>query len=161
VIRTKSQEEERAVSNLAAWRVETFAPMVRTPQRLKGGNSTLTSKPLFPQYIFARFKADELLHKVRFTRGVNSVVSFGGYPVPVHNEIIAAIRSRQGVDGFIHLDEKFKPGDKVVIKDGTLKSLSGIFERRIKGSNRVAILLTAINYEGHAVINSEMVQKLD
>jgi transcriptional antiterminator RfaH len=159
-IRTKSKEEERAVSNLEAWRVETFAPMVRTQQRSKHGDSTLTSKPLFPQYIFARFKADELLHKIRFTRGVNSVVSFGGYPVPVRNEIIDAIKSRQGVDGFIRIGEELKPGDRVLINDGTLKSLTGIFERRIKSSNRVAILLTAINYEGRAVINSEMVEKL-
>lgn len=88
------------------------------------------------------------------------MVSFGGYPVLVHNEIIAAIRSRQEADGCIRLGEELKPGDRVLIKDGALKSLTGIFERRIKSSNRVAILLTAINYEGRAVINSEMVEKL-
>ena len=44
---------------------------------------TYVTKPLFPRYIFAQFKVDDLYHKVRFNRGVYSVVSFGEGPTPI------------------------------------------------------------------------------
>src|SRR5215216_116169 len=101
-IHTKAKQEDRAVSNLIAWHIETFFPRLKESRCNEfTGQPTPLVKPLFPGYVFANFDASTMLHKVWFTRGVHSVVSFGGSPVPVSDEIISLIRSRIGQDGFV------------------------------------------------------------
>ena len=159
-IHTHPKEEDRAANNLIAWNVETFNPKIRD-RRLNPftGAATYEKKPLFPRYIFARFDAGVLLSKICFTRGVRSVVGFGNGPVPVEDEIINFIKQRTGEDGLIQLGEELKRGDLVTVKNGLLGELSGIFEREIKGTDRVKILLSAINYQASIVIPKDLVQK--
>jgi transcriptional antiterminator RfaH len=156
VLHTHVHQENRAESNLRARSVETFNPRIKQ-RRLNEftGAATYISKSLFPRYIFARFPAGALLHKVWFTRGVHSVVSFGESPTPVEDEIINHIQARVGADGFVALNEAFKPGDKVLIKEGPLANLSGVFEHELKDSERVMILLTTINYQGRVMVERE------
>ena len=159
-IHTHPKEEDRAANNLNAWNVETFNPKIRE-RRLNPftGAPIYEKKPLFPRYIFARFDAGILLSKIVFTRGVRQVVGFGNGPIPVEDEIINFIRERTGEDGLINLEEEFKRGDLVTVQDGLLGELSGIFEREIKGTDRVRILLNAINYQASIVIPKEHVRK--
>jgi transcriptional antiterminator RfaH len=159
-IHTHPKEEDRATNNLNAWNVETFNPKVRE-RRLNPftGAPIYEKRPLFPRYIFARFDAGTLLSKIIFTRGVRRVVSFGNGPIPVEDEIINFIKERMGEDGLIDLGEEFKTGDLVTVQDGLLGELSGIFEREIKGTDRVRILLNAINYQASIVIPKEHVRK--
>jgi transcriptional antiterminator RfaH len=161
VIHTKPKQEERADSNLKAWRVETFAPKLRELRfDTAAGRRTYVTKPLFARYIFARFKADELLHKVCYTRGVKSVVCLGAGPTPVDDEIIEFIQLRRDEDGFIKAgDDPLRPGDRVVISDGYLKDLAGVFESNLKDHDRVTILLTAISYQGRVIIEKDFVRK--
>lgn len=83
-IRTHPKQESRADENLKAWRVETFFPRTRdcSFNELIGEPSYFI-KPLFPGYLFARFALSRLLQKVRFTRGVHSVVCIGSDPALV------------------------------------------------------------------------------
>ncbi len=159
-IHTHPKEEDRATSNLRAWNVETFNPKIRE-RRFNPftGTPIYEKKPLFPRYIFARFDAGSLLSKVCFTRGVHRVVRFGDGPVPVEDEIIAFIKARTGEDGLIRLGEQFQPGDDVTVTDGPLRGLNGIFERELKGTDRVTILLRAISYQASIVIEKEHLKK--
>lgn len=160
-ISTKIRQEDRAESNLRAWGVETFTPRIKERWRNPfTGEPGFITKALFPRYLFARFSVYELLHKVNFTRGVVGVVSCNGLPTPVDDEIIALIMSRRGDDGFIRIGEELHPGDKVVIEDGPLKNLAGIFEQRLKGEGRVSVLLTAINYQGRVLIDEESLRRV-
>jgi transcriptional antiterminator RfaH len=161
VVYTKSRDELRALRNLNAWSVETFFPMIKEYQGKRYGNKLAhIGKPLFPRYIFARFNAHEMLHKVKFTRGVQNLVQFGGGPVSVDQEILNLILSRMSEDGFIKMADELKPGDKVTISDGPFKNFPGIFERRVNESNRVRILLMAVNYQSHITIEQELVRKV-
>jgi transcriptional antiterminator RfaH len=160
-IHTKPKQEARADSNLRAWAVETFNPRVGERRYTPSGQLKKELKPLFPQYIFARFDAKRMLHQVCYTRGIHDVVRFGGAePTPIDNEIIAIIRSRVGADGIIDLSEKFKAGDRVVIKNGPLKNFVGIFERDVKDSDRVMILLNTLKYQAHLSLERELVKKI-
>ncbi|HYP26885.1 MAG TPA: transcription termination/antitermination NusG family protein [Blastocatellia bacterium] len=160
VIHTNPRQEDRADSNLRAWGVETFSPRLMDRRfNPYTGKPTCLVKPLFQGYIFARFQAEDYLHKVRFTRGVQCVITSNGEPVPVEDEIIATIRSRMGADGLIRLGEALKPGDEVVIKDGPLKDFTAIFEREMKDADRVMILLKTVSYQAHYVISREFVKK--
>ncbi|PYS87928.1 MAG: hypothetical protein DMF64_21865 [Acidobacteria bacterium] len=159
-IHTNPKQEERACQNLQAWGVESLSLRLKEHRRNPfTGAAVYVSKPLFPRYIFARFHAGSLLHKISFTRGVHSVVSFNATPIPIDDEIIALFQSRQGSDGFVTIGEKLQRGDKVVIKDGPLKDLVGVFERDVKESDRVMLLLTTVNYQGHLTIARGLVRK--
>jgi len=162
VVYTKSGEEDRADSNLRVGHIETFAPKMRARRIDKlTGKPTTTVKPLFPRYIFARFKASEALGKVWFTRGVHSVVSFGEQPSPVDDEVIELIKSRQGEDNLVRIGEDFRAGDKVVINEGPLKDLMGVFEGSVKERDRVSVLLSTVNYQGRVVLERAAVKKVD
>ncbi len=169
-IHTKPKQEDRADSNLRAWNVKTFTPKIRE-KRLNTftGKPSYFIKPLFSRYIFAHFKASDLLYKVCFTRGVQNVVCFGGNPSSISDEIIELIQSRIDKDGFVCIEEEsspadsvvaeLSPGDRVVIEKGYLKNFVGIFEGKVKNRDRVAILLTTISYQGRVVLEREWVRK--
>lgn len=162
VLHTKRGEEDRAELNLRGWRVETFSPRIKESRRIKSRRGAVSSvRPLFPQYLFARFDINQLLHKIKLTRGVNSVISFGGNPVPVDDDIVSLLKAQSQEDGLIHLDGKFKAGDKLVVTDGPLKNLVGIFECELDDMGRIEILLTTINYQGRVVIDKTLIEKLD
>lgn len=161
VIHTLPKQEDRAERNLNAWNIETFNPLVKE-QRLNkySGRRFYVTKSLFPRYIFARFIADGLLNKICFTRGVHSILTYGKSPAFVEDEIIASIQARIGEDGFVMLEDELKAGDKVMIKDGLLKSFSGVFLRNIKNTERVEILLASISYNGRVLIDKGSVEKI-
>ena len=160
VVHTHPNQEERTNSNLRALGLETVTPKLRVNRYNQfTGHVSYIPKPLFPSYIFARFKYNELYHRSRFTRGVHSLVSFNNIPMPVDEEIVNMVRSRIGTDGFVKLGEDLKVGDRVVINDGRFQNLSGIFEREMADAERVQILLNAVNFQGHIVVNRALVSK--
>ena len=160
LVYTNLKQEERANENLKAWGVETLHAKLRT-QRFNEftGAPTYVTQPLFPRYIFAKFNAREQLSKVRFTRGIQNVVCFGENLATVDQEIVDIIRARIDENGFVKTNDELKPGDKVVISAGPLRNLMGIFERAVKGSDRITILLTAVGYQGHLMVDRDMVKR--
>lgn len=158
-VRTKPNEEDRAYSNLKAWQVETFMPKVKELHASDFGNGRYVTKPLFSRYLFARFDVESQLHKINYTRGVQSVVSFGGSPISIDDKVIDLIRERVDPDGFIRIDD-FKAGDPVRISSGPLQNIEGVFERKLKDKDRVKILLNTMSYGSHLVIDRSMVEKV-
>ena len=161
VIQTQRKQEQRAEDNLRAWMVETFYPKLKEARynRYTGQRADVI-KPLFPNYIFARFQARQLLHKVHFTRGVSKVVNFGSGPASIDDEVLTVIKENLHDDGYIKFKGDLKKGDKVLVNDGLLKNFSGIFEREMPASERVSILLSAANYQGHVVVDRRFVAKV-
>jgi transcription elongation factor/antiterminator RfaH len=157
-IHTNPKEETRAEQNLKAWNVATFFPKIKERQHKRNKGPMYVTRPLFPRYIFARFKSGELLHKVRFTRGVKSVVGFGEGPTPIRDEVIEVIAAQVGEDGCISFSRRFKPGEKVSIQDGALRNMHGVFERELKDEERVIILLETIRYPLRAYVEPRMLQ---
>jgi transcriptional antiterminator RfaH len=160
VVHTKHNQEDRAENNLRAWGVETFNPKLKARNARPRAGSTSVGKALFPQYIFARFDPTLLLHKITFTRGVHEVVRFGGQTVPIDNEMITIMRMRVGPDGFIKIGEEFKAGDTVLVKDGPFRNFIGIFERELKETERVRILLTTVSFQSHIVVERDSIKKI-
>jgi len=139
VLHTKPKQEERAAKNLNAWRVDTFVP--RIPSR----KSSSGTEALFPGYIFAFCNDEMLFRKLAFTRGVVHVVSFGGKPASVSDDLIEAIRARCG-SNVASAPAAFQRGDLVVIRSGAFRDLIGIFERETPDHERVRILLNTLTY---------------
>lgn len=161
VVQTHLRQEGRAESNLEVMEVENYNPQIQERRYNQfTGRPTDFKKPLFPQYIFAKFSLSGLLAKVMSTRGVRNVLSFGGPPVPVDDEVIAYIKSRQQGDGLVSLGKLLKKGDEVEIKSGPLQNLVGIFDKEISGSRRIIILLDAVSFQGNIVVERAQVAKV-
>jgi len=87
------------------------------------------------------------------------VVSFGDSPTPIDEEIIALIQANIKEDGFVRIDEEIRPGDRVIVKDGPLKHFAGMFEREMKDTDRIRILLETVSYQAHVEIERDMVKR--
>jgi transcriptional antiterminator RfaH len=158
-IHTHPKQENRAASNLQAWQVETFAPWRRGRQLIRSATPTYMHRALFPGYIFARFNAQELLHKIRYTRGVHSVVSVGMQPAIVDDELIMLIQARRNEGGYVLMSGELQRGDEVLIKEGIFKGFVGIFERQIKDSDRVTLLLKAVAHKSHVTVSIDHLEQ--
>lgn len=146
-VRTKPRQEAVAEAFLIQSGVETFYPRIGP------------SKSLFTGYIFVKFDADTQLRLVKYSRGVSSVVNFGDKPTSVDEVLIETIKTRVK-DGFVVLDPPvFTKGEKVEIKEGPLEGISGIFDSRVKNSDRVVILLNAIASQSRIVVSSTSLRK--
>lgn len=159
VVYTRSKQEFRVESNLKAWGVETFNPRVRERSH-RPEKKPRAVKQLFPRYLFARFPCEDL-HKITFTRGVQTVVSFGNKPAPIDDAVIFLIKTRIGEDGFVQLNDELNHGDRVMIVGGPFESLEGVFDRTLNGSERVSLLLSTVALQGRLIIERDYVVKLD
>lgn len=161
VIKTQPKQEVRADCNLRVWGINTFLPKTKEPYiNPFTGLSSHVIRPLFPRYLFAQFDAGNELRRVSFTRGVQGVVNFGNGPASVDDEIIQLIQSRVGEDGLVKLDNELNEGDRVMIANGPLRHMEGVFQYNIKGTDRVAILLTAISYQGRVIVERDLIKKI-
>jgi transcription elongation factor/antiterminator RfaH len=159
VIQTKPKKEEEAKSYLSTRGVEIFNPRIES-FALRNGRMSKELKPLFSSYIFGRFDLNQDYPLVRWARGVRKILSFGGYPTPVSEEVVRVIRERLDDEGIVRVTPHFKSNDVVRIKSGPLKDLLGIFERGTSDSERVRILLNLIGYQPAVELHYSMIEKV-
>lgn len=146
-VHTKPRQEAVAEAFLTQSGVEIFYPR------------TGPTKSLFPGYVFAKFDADTQLRLVKYSTGISSVVSFGNKPAPVDELLIEGIKLRIK-DGFVVLDPpSFTKGEKVEIKEGPLEGISGMFDSRVKDTDRVVILLNTIASQSRIVVSLKNLRK--
>jgi transcriptional antiterminator RfaH len=159
VIQTHSKQEGRAESNLRSWGVKTFLPKYKARRRSRFKSETsYTIRPLFPGYIFARLDAHNMFHKIRYTRGVRGFVSMGHNPVPVDDAIITMIISRADGDCVVELEDEIKSGDEVIVSGSAFSGFVAVFDRRMKDSERVVVLLKTA-YQFRVVLPEKNVVK--
>ena len=102
------------------------------------------TRPYFPGYVFARMDREQISsHTLLWLPGLARIVSFDGIPSPIPDNLIAAIRR--------HVDEinaaggkqlaELKPGDALVIQGGLFDGYEAILDARLKGVERVRVLL--------------------
>jgi transcriptional antiterminator RfaH len=143
-IYTKPKKEDSIAIQLRNIGLEVLNPKLKS-RKYKNSHFLDVIEPLFPSYVFAEFEKDKYSHLITYTRGVRYIVGKNN-PIPVFNEVITAIRDNMGENGLVVVKpEEFKHGDGVIIKEGPFKDFYGIFEREIRGTERVLILLSALN----------------
>jgi len=156
VVNTKPKNEQRAATNLINGGIEVLAPKLRL-RKYKNGRFINVIEQMFPGYIFVKFHPVEEFHLVKYTRGVKTIVHFGNKIVPIHDDIINFIRSKLE-NGIAEVEKKkFNKGDKVIIKEGPFKGLSGIFEKELEGKERVLILLDSVKFSLTMEIDNDLI----
>ncbi len=113
---------------------------------------------LFPCYVFVRFDCPRDFRFVKYCGGVRSIVGADFMPTIVPDEIIGNIEARLSC-GVISMEpERFKEGQDVLVKAGAFEGFKAVFERELRGSERVSILLKAMNLR--VVIDSALLEKV-
>ncbi len=119
-------------------------------------------KPFFPGYEFIYFDYPAQYQLVKYTRGVKRVIGSQEGPIPIPEEIIRGIKSRE-IDGLIELlkyGDEPETGDEIEVMEGPLKGLRGIFKKELDDKERVVILLNYVTYQGKLLIEKKKLKKV-
>ncbi len=118
-------------------------------------------KPFFPGYEFIYFDYPSQYQMVRYTRGVKRVVGTQSEPIPIPEQIILSIKSRE-INGLVELEkygEEPKVGDDIEVVEGPFKGIKGIFKQEVGEKERVLILLNYVSYQAHLWIEKRKLKK--
>lgn len=153
VINTKPKKEFQVERLFVEGGFMVYNPKYRYEEKIKS---------FFPGYEFIYFDFPAQYRMVRYTRGVKRVIGNQVGPIPIEREIIEQIRMRE-VDGLIELDkygEEPQIGDEIVVMEGPMKGLRGIFRRELSEKERVLILLNYVSYQGQLIIEKKKLKKI-
>lgn len=143
-LRSKARKEEIVWRQVRAQGFEIFFPRLRVnpvnPRSRK-------LRPYFPGYMFVLTDLDAVgLSIFQWMPHAMGLVTFGGEPAQVPENLIIALRKR--VDEIAAAGGEFfdglKAGDIVRISDGPFRGYEGIFDARLSGSERVRVLLSLL-----------------
>jgi transcriptional antiterminator RfaH len=150
-IYTKPKSEDVVSHKLKQTGIDVYNPKLRVKKYLRTRYCEVIEQ-LFPCYLFANFEPDKYLWMINNTRGVKKVVGSKNMPWPVAEDVINFIRCHEE-DGFvIKKCEDISEGDPVRISEGPLSGFTGIFKQVIKGTDRVILLLNAIEYQARVIV---------
>lgn len=144
-LRTKPRKEDVVWKQILDREVEVFYPRMRVnpvnPRSKK-------VQPYFPGYMFVKLDLDIAgLTAFQWMPHTTGLVSFGGEPSTVPENLIHAIRERveeiSAAGGIVF--DGLKHGDKVVIDHGPFEGYEAIFDTRLPGTERVRVLLELLN----------------
>jgi transcription antitermination factor NusG len=153
VLNTKPKKEWQVEKLFTEGGIEIYNPKYMHDKRIK---------PFFPGYEFIYFDFPLQYQLVRYTRGVKRVVGTQEGPIPISEEIIVGIKSRE-INGLIELlkyGEEPETGDEIEVVEGPLKGLRGIFEKKLDDKDRVLILLNYVTYQGKLLIEKKKLKKV-
>ena len=132
-LRVRSQRETAVASHLSAKGYEVFLP-VSAFQKQWSDRIKKTDRPLFAGYLFCRLDLGNRLPVLK-TPWLFQIVGLGQTPIPVDDEEVDAIRSLVMSGSAIEPWPFAEVGQKVRIKSGTLRGVSGRFDR-IQGKSQ-------------------------
>lgn len=158
VIKTKPLQEEKAFLNLSMQGIEVYFPKILKRFWRKGKKLELL-KPLFPGYLFAKFSVETHYRKVNYTRGVSKIVSFGNYPIPLEEEEIKIIKSKEE-NGVIKLEDRnFSEGEAIRVVKGPFNGLEGVFVKELDDRERVQVLLRFLYSKAKIILEKDFIEK--
>jgi transcriptional antiterminator RfaH len=148
VVQTQPHSEGKADAHLRRQGFSTYLPRYLR-QRRHARRTEIVARPLFPSYLFVALDLGrDRWRSVHSTFGVSHLILAGDEPLPVPDEIVERVRSREGEDGFVTLGlpAGLKLGSKVRLIDGIFADATGVLDR-VADSRRVAILLRLLGRE--------------
>lgn len=140
-VQTRHHHEKRVAARLQAGETETFLPVHCAVHRWRNGVQAQVETPLFPSYLFARFRSAERMQVLR-DPGVLSLAASSASPTPIRDEEILLLRQ-------VAETVKVEPhpymaiGERVRITAGPLTGLEGFLARK-KQDLRVVVSVEAI-----------------
>jgi transcriptional antiterminator RfaH len=101
--------------------------------------------------------AEQSWHAIRSTFGVSSLIGGENGPLAVRDDVVEALRAREGEDGHFRPEPlKFIRGAAVRVLDGVFASCLGLFEN-MSDRDRVAVLLDLLGRRVRVILEAESV----
>jgi transcription elongation factor/antiterminator RfaH len=159
VIRSKPRRERFVYEQLSGQGLEVFYPSVRVhPVNPRSSKE----RAYFPSYLFAHLDLAAVgVNKLRWLPAAVGLLEFGGEPAIVPDVLITQLKLRvaaiQSVGGVIF--DGLMPGDVVKITSGPFSGYEAIFDLRLKGSERVRVLLEMLRRQVTVEIDVGSIRK--
>ena len=154
VVQTHGHAEVKAFTHLARQGFTAYLPRYLKRRRHARRIETVAA-PLFPRYLFVTVDIMcQRWRSIHSTIGVSRLVCNGDDPVPVADDIIETLRTREDEQGFVTLRPcpRFALGEKVRVLDGVFADCLGLFDG-MKDSERVAVLLDLLGRKVRLVLD--------
>lgn len=152
-LHTKPNSEYRVATVLQARDIEVYLPEIVQERRWV---------PFFPCYLFARVDLNRIsASQWQWTPGLHRIVSFGGQPASLPDEIVNLIHHKvDSAKSAGRLTNHFKPGDTVRIKKGPLRGMLATFDGPTEPSQRVRVLLTILGQLNRVRIDAADLERI-
>jgi transcriptional antiterminator RfaH len=153
IVNSKPKQEFDAERNLRTLDIPVYLPVYNKKikkNRIKVDRVT----PLFSGYLFAQFDIRESYQKVRYTRGVKTLLGCNEYLWTIADEKIQDIKSRED-NGLVMLrkrEDHFRRGDRILIDEGDFEGWEGIFQEELPDRERAIIMLTNIQFSSKLIL---------
>ena len=153
----KPNSHQVAARNLARQGFEVFLPLQETTQRLRGRFVTRT-RPLFPGYLFVALDIrNGPWRAVNSTLGITRLVSLGGAPTPVPDDLVAQLRQRCAPNGKLLPPPSFQPGDQVAFASGPFANFVTTIES-LAPDRRVWVLLDLMGQQTRVAVREDQIR---
>lgn len=125
----------------------------------EGEKEIVRKKKIISGYVYVKMKLDnEIWNKIRELSSVGYILGEKGTPIPVPEENIASLKEKV-VGGEVSKIFQISVGDKVRIKSGPLKGLSGIVEWISEDRNKIRVLISIFGRQTPLEIETAQVEK--
>jgi transcriptional antiterminator RfaH len=161
-LHTKPRKEHAVQEFLLSRGIETYLPVLKEAGKNAARNQR--ERPFFSCYLFARVNLNHVpLSSLNWAPGVNRVVSFGGQPAVVPDEVVdwlkcrlAQIDARDYYQGL-----PLQPGDRLRVVKGPLKDLEAIFDRRLSSGERARVFIEILGRLTICEVNLNHLQRVE
>lgn len=160
-LHVKPHKERFVYGQLIAQELEAYLPLVKVnpvnPRAAK-------VRPWFPGYLFVRIDLKtEGVDRLAWIPGAHRLVSFDGEPMVVPDLFIRHLDERLTdieIGGGMMLN-KLEKGDTVKIQSGPFSGYEAIFDRKVKGNERVVVLMKFLNdrYQ-HVQLDAGLIERV-
>ncbi len=154
----KPNHERSAGDSLACRGLEAFLPLCRARRRWSDRVKDL-EVPLFPGYVFCRFRRMEKARALS-TPSVLSVVGFGSSPAAVPDEEIESVRTMVSSGRALSPWPFPRVGERVRIEAGPLSGVEGVLQQ-VKDSWRVVVSVELLQRSVAAEVEREVIARVN
>jgi transcriptional antiterminator NusG len=153
----KPQHEKTVTAALSAKSLEAYTPLYRSRRRWSDRVKTV-ELPLFPRYVFCRFRFEDRIAVLRIP-SITSIVGFGGTPSPISDNEIEMVRLVVSSGLPVTPWPFLRIGHRVRIRDGPLSGLEGILTKE-KAPYRVIVNIEILKRAVAVEIDRDLLDSL-
>lgn len=161
VLYTMPQHEKKVAAYLEEKGIEHYLPLIKR-KRQWSDRVKIIDFPLFPGYIFVRFDWSAQHTDVFRHHGILNVVRHEGSPAVIEDDEFHRLKALivHAKDVQTDPERHLPPGQKIEIRTGPFKGLSGVVAR-VKNKSRLFVRVAALDRVISAEIDVLDVEKAD
>jgi len=153
IIHSKPKQEFCAEKNLKSLDINVYLPVYM--KKIKKNKIKIDCiSPLFSGYLFAQFNIYDFYQKVKYTKGVKSILGYNEYLWTIADAKIQDIKFRED-NGIVLLrkrEDSFHKGDRIFIDEGDFEGWEGIFQEELPDRERAIIMLTNVKFSSKLIL---------